>query len=115
MNRMIAITIRPGAVTAAARLMVFGKAWLIIPPPAATSTRKNVPNSFGEQPAPFLFRVLEVLDRLDDVLFEWTRHVSFELARRTISASGRRSALSHRDLPFSRPEEQILGHSAGYP
>ena len=45
MNRMMAITIRPGATTAAWRLMVFGKAWLIIPPPAATSTRKNVPNS----------------------------------------------------------------------
>ena len=45
MNRMIAITINPGAVTAAARLIVFGNAWPIIPPPAATSTRKNVPNS----------------------------------------------------------------------
>ena len=45
MNRMIAITIRPGATTAAVRLMVSGKAWPIIPPPAATSTRKNVPNS----------------------------------------------------------------------
>ncbi len=45
MNRMIAITINPGATTAAVRLIVFGKAWPIMPPPAATSTRKNVPRS----------------------------------------------------------------------
>ena len=45
MNKMIAITISPGATTAAVRLIVFGNAWLIIPPPAATSTRKNVPSS----------------------------------------------------------------------
>ncbi len=38
------MTIRPGAVTAAERAIVFGKAWPIIPPPAATSTRKNVPS-----------------------------------------------------------------------
>ena len=43
MNMMIAITIRPGATTAAVRVMVPGNAWLIIPPPAATITRKNVP------------------------------------------------------------------------
>ena len=43
MNKMIAITISPGATTAAVRVIVFGKAWPIIPPPAATSTRKNVP------------------------------------------------------------------------
>ena len=36
---------RSAAVTAAWRLIVFGKAWLIIPPPAATSTRKNVPRT----------------------------------------------------------------------
>ena len=43
MNRMIAITISPGATTAAGRLI-----WPLpcrIPPPAATSTRKNVPSS----------------------------------------------------------------------
>ena len=45
MNKMIAITISPGATTAAVRLMVFGNAWPIMPPPAATSTRKNVPSS----------------------------------------------------------------------
>ena len=45
MNRMIASTISPGATTAAVRLIVFGKAWPIMPPPAATSTRKNVPSS----------------------------------------------------------------------
>ena len=45
MNRMIAITISPDAVTAEARSIVSGNAWPIMPPPAATSTRKNVPNS----------------------------------------------------------------------
>ena len=45
MNRMMAITISPGATTAAVRLMVSGNAWPIIPPPAATRTRKNVPRS----------------------------------------------------------------------
>jgi hypothetical protein len=43
MNMMIAITINAGATTAAVRLIVFGNAWLIIPPPAATSTSRNVP------------------------------------------------------------------------
>ena len=45
MNRMIAITISPGATTAAVRLIVSGNACPIIPPPAATSTRKNVPSN----------------------------------------------------------------------
>ncbi len=45
MNKMIAITIKPGATTAAWRLIVPGNAWLIMPPPAATNTRKNVPRS----------------------------------------------------------------------
>ena len=45
MKRMIAITIRPGAVTAAARVTA---PWLdaaTTPPPAATTTSRNVPNS----------------------------------------------------------------------
>ena len=45
MNRITPRTIRPGATTAAERLIVPGKAWLIIPPPAATSTSMNVPRS----------------------------------------------------------------------
>jgi hypothetical protein len=41
---MIPITINPGAATTAAdREIVFGNAWLIIPPPAATRTSRNVP------------------------------------------------------------------------
>ena len=39
------MTISAGATTAAVRLIVSGNAWPIIPPPAATSTRKNVPSS----------------------------------------------------------------------
>ena len=45
MNMMIPNTISPGATTAAVRLIVFGNAAPIIPPPAATVTRKNVPRS----------------------------------------------------------------------
>jgi hypothetical protein len=45
MNRMIENTIRAGATTAAVRLIVSGNAWPIIPPPAATRTRKNVPRA----------------------------------------------------------------------
>ena len=45
MNRMTPSTISAGAVTAAVRLMVSGNACPIIPPPAATRTRKNVPSS----------------------------------------------------------------------
>ena len=43
MNMMIPITISPGATTAAVRVIVFGNAWPIIPPPAATITSRNVP------------------------------------------------------------------------
>ena len=44
MNMMIAITIRPGATTAAARVTV-PKAGPDHPPPAATRTRKKVPTA----------------------------------------------------------------------
>ena len=66
MNRMIAITISPGATTAAVRLIVSGKRLTHHPPPAATSTRKNVPEQLREQPTPFLLAGPEVLHRLDD-------------------------------------------------
>ena len=79
MNRMMAITISPGAVTAAVRLIVFGNAWPIIPPPAATSTRKNVPEQLGEQPPPLLLRVLEVLDRMDDIPLEDVDHLLLDV------------------------------------
>ena len=45
MKRMIAITIRPGAVTAAVRLMAPFDWALTTAPPAPTSTRKKVPRS----------------------------------------------------------------------
>ncbi len=45
MKRMTASTIMPGATTAAVRLTEPGKARPIIPPPAATSTSKNVPKN----------------------------------------------------------------------
>jgi len=43
MNKMIAVTISPGATTAAARL-ICPFAWMS-PPPAATSTSAKVPSS----------------------------------------------------------------------
>ena len=43
MNRMIAITISPGATTAADRL-IWPLAWST-PPPAATNTSMNVPST----------------------------------------------------------------------
>ena len=43
MNMMMPITISPGATTAALRVIVFGNASPIIPPPAATITSRNVP------------------------------------------------------------------------
>ena len=39
------MTMSAGATTAAVRLIMSGKAWPIMPPPAATSTRKNVPST----------------------------------------------------------------------
>ena len=65
MNKMIAITINPGAVTAAARVIVFGKAWPIIPPPAATKDEEERAEQLGEQPPPLLLRVLEVFDGIN--------------------------------------------------
>lgn len=43
MNKMIPITVDAGATTAAVREIVFGNAWLVIPPPAAARTSRNVP------------------------------------------------------------------------
>ena len=45
MNKMTAMTVSAGAVTAAVWLITPGKAWPIIPPSAAASTRKEVPSS----------------------------------------------------------------------
>ncbi len=45
MNKMIAMTMSAGATTAADRLIELGKAAFIMPAPAATNTRKNVPSS----------------------------------------------------------------------
>jgi hypothetical protein len=45
MYKMIPRTVSPGAVTAAVWLITPGKAWLIMPAPAAASTRKKVPST----------------------------------------------------------------------
>ena len=70
MNRMIANTIRPGATTAAVRLIVPGKAWPIIPPPAATSTRKKVPSSSENNRRHAMLRILELRHRTEQVVLE---------------------------------------------
>ena len=74
MNMMIAITISPGATTAAVRVIVSGNACPIMPPPAATRTRKNVPKQLREQPAPLLAGILEVLQRVNDLPIEIRQH-----------------------------------------
>ena len=46
MNKMMAMTVSAGAVTAAVCWLITpGKAWPIMPPPAVASTRKKVPSS----------------------------------------------------------------------
>ena len=58
MNRMIAITISPGATTAAARLIC---PWPCrMPPPAATSTSMNVPSSSENSLPPLQARIVEL-------------------------------------------------------
>jgi hypothetical protein len=49
---MIAMTISPGELTAAARLTLPANAWPTIPAPAATSTRKKVPSSSAKSRRP---------------------------------------------------------------
>ena len=58
MNRMIAITIRPGATTAAARL-ICPFAWRT-PPPAAAEKQER-PEHLGEQPPVGKTRIVEFL------------------------------------------------------
>ena len=67
MNRMMPSTIRPGATTAADRLMVSGNAWLIIPPPAATRTSMNVPMNSENSRRHSCLGVVEVLDHRDEL------------------------------------------------
>jgi hypothetical protein len=56
MNRMMAMTINPGAVTAAVRLMVFGNAW----PSSRRHRHQNQeerPEELREEAPPFLLGV----------------------------------------------------------
>jgi len=61
MKRMMAITIRPGATTAAARPTDPGMEWSIIGPPAATSTRRMCRRP-RRTPGALPGRVVEVAD-----------------------------------------------------
>src|SRR5437773_1736034 len=66
MNRMIASTMRPGAVTLAPRPMAPLLTASTTPPPAPTRTREERPQDLREQPPPFMPRVIEVaLDELE--------------------------------------------------
>ena len=75
MNKMMPMTIRPGATTAAVRLMTPGNAWPIMPPPAATTTSRNVPYNSREQAPPFLARIIKILNPLHDALLYCSQHV----------------------------------------
>ena len=63
MNRMIAITIRPGATTAAVRLIVSGNACAHHAAAGGDEDEEERPEQLREEPAPFLARVVEVLER----------------------------------------------------
>ena len=67
---------RPGATTAAVREIVFGKAWPIMPPPAATSTRKNVPYNSEKRRRHSWLGIVEVLDALGHVSID-DRRITF--------------------------------------
>ena len=64
MNRMIAITISPGATTAAVRLIVSGKRLAHHPAAGGDQDEEEGAEQLREQPSPLLGRVLEVLHRL---------------------------------------------------
>ena len=86
-NMMIAITISPGATTAAVRLIVFGNASPIIPPPAATRTRKNVPSNSAKS---LRHSRAVSLKSSSESAISWSRCVSqLEPSNRLLSADSR--------------------------
>ncbi len=103
MNRMIAITISPGATTAAVRLIVSGNAWPIIPPPAATSTRKNVPRSSEKSRRHSWLGSLKSSSDWDDLAIEIRQHRG--LARRRL--------LLHEPLSLPFGLNDFLRYSTG--
>ena len=66
MNRMIAITISPGAVTAAAAADRVRERLAHHPAAGGDQHEEERAEQLGEQAPPLLLRVLEVLDRMDD-------------------------------------------------
>src|ERR1035437_6891036 len=68
MNRMIAMTIRAGATTAAWRLISPGKAWPIIPPAGGHQHEEERAEQFRTEAAPLLARVVEIVNAVDDAL-----------------------------------------------
>ena len=66
MNKMIAITISPGAVTAAAAADRVREGLAHHPAAGRHEDEEERPEQLREQAPPLLLRVLEVLDRVDD-------------------------------------------------
>ncbi|MBP6136106.1 MULTISPECIES: hypothetical protein [Candidatus Neomicrothrix] len=69
MNKMIAITIIPGATTATLRPMVSGRP-VHHPAAGGDEHQEEGAERFGEESAPLLARVVEVVHRFDDVGLE---------------------------------------------
>jgi hypothetical protein len=76
---MIASTISPGATTAAVRVIVFGIRERLAHHAATRGDdhEQERPVRLGEEPAPFLIRILEVLHRSRDVAVDPTEDTSF--------------------------------------
>ena len=68
MKRMIPITISPGATTAAVRVMVSGERLAHHSAAGGDEHEEERAEELGEEPAPFLVRVVEVLDPFPDGL-----------------------------------------------
>ncbi len=100
MNRMIAITIRPGATTAAVRLMTPGKALAHHSAAGRDNHEQECAVQLREQAPPFLARIIEVLNSLQDVLLRCAQLAGDEVATSlvlvSIAAPGRALALIFR-------------------
>ena len=93
---MIASTIKPGATTAAVRLIVFGKRLAHHPSARGNEHEEERPEKLGEEPSPLLARVVEVLECRVKVA-----EFPFDVARHNFFLSGwcRRDVAVHESIP----------------
>ena len=80
MNMMIPRTIRPGATTAAVRLIVFGNACAHHPAAGGDDHKQERAVDLREQAPPLLARILEVPHRADDVPVDPTENPGLGLS-----------------------------------